>query len=234
MILSYKQIYMTCSDAFSIINLENRTKHFRRFVSTFATTAFFFKRSWKEQASAQYIHHCVALLLQTKTKSLANRNRTSDRWISVLRYSPPLYQLSYRELGYVTSTQINFWTLIHATKILPTIQPKDIWCHARWHHRHVNVSVHNVIQHKQYESKIIFSFLTTISHSRISNTYSNETSRVFSNQLHFILHSHKCFSSSFTFLHKVHSHQQCKKYLFFFLSRKCQCQYQDQQTHDTP
>ena len=62
----------------------------------------------KHLQSAQYIHHCVALLLQTKTKSLANRNRTSDRWISVLRYSPPLYQLSYRELGCIKWPQINY------------------------------------------------------------------------------------------------------------------------------
>ena len=39
------------------------------------------------------------LILRAKGLLLANRNRTSDRWISdVKRYSPPLYQLSYREL----------------------------------------------------------------------------------------------------------------------------------------
>ena len=39
------------------------------------------------------------LILRAKGLLLANRNRTSDRWISdVELYSPPLYQLSYREL----------------------------------------------------------------------------------------------------------------------------------------
>ena len=36
------------------------------------------------------------------TKILANRNRTGDRWISAQSfYSPPLYQLSYREYTHI-------------------------------------------------------------------------------------------------------------------------------------
>ena len=38
------------------------------------------------------------------TKILANRNRTGDRWISAQSfYSPPLYQLSYREYTHIAA-----------------------------------------------------------------------------------------------------------------------------------
>ena len=48
------------------------------------------------------------LIIRGKGLLLANRNRTSDRWISLMvYYSPPLYQLSYRENYFHTFSWIN-------------------------------------------------------------------------------------------------------------------------------
>jgi hypothetical protein len=45
-------------------------------------------------------YHFGSLSFAQKGQNLSDRNRTSDRWMTLGQayYSPPLYQLSYREL----------------------------------------------------------------------------------------------------------------------------------------